>query len=163
VSDLKAWRDGLVETLAPASVNRTMTPLKAALNSAADADEGATITSRAPWVIGLKTLADAEESRNVILNAAAVAKLVNAAYAQSEAFGVFVEVLAVTGCRPSQVSRVTVGDLQVGSADPRLLVPTSKKGKGQKKIRTTPVPIPGRWRRGWKWSRKGAPPPRHCS
>lgn len=158
VGDLKEWRDGLTETLAAASVNRTMTPLKAALNAAADADQGNTITSRAPWEIGLKTLADAEEAHNIILSAAVVAKIVKAAYAQSEAFGLLVEVLAVTGSRSSQVARIRVEDLQNGGTDPRLHVPTSAKGKGQKKVRSTPVPIPTTLAKRLKSSCEGRAP-----
>lgn len=67
VADLQGWRNSLVGSLAPATINRVMTPLKAALNLATDADQGRTICSRAPWEIGLSSLADAEEARNVVL------------------------------------------------------------------------------------------------
>jgi len=142
VTDLRGWRDGLVKTLAPSSVNRTSTVLKAALNSAADADQGVTITSRAPWEIGLKTLADAEESRNVVIPDSEIAKIVGAAYGQSHGFGMLVEVLAVTGSRYSQVAALTVGDLLDSNGEPRLMVPTSKKGKGTKRVLRRPVPVP---------------------
>ena len=142
VADLKTWRDSLAKTLAAATVNRTTTPLKAALNQAADADQGQTITSRAAWDIGLKTLEGAEEARNVILSDAVVGRIVQAAYEQSPALGLLVEVLAVTGSRYSQVAALKVEDLQNGNADPRLSIPVSNKGKGAKAARSTPVPIP---------------------
>ena len=141
VDDLKAWRDGLVNTLAAATVNRTLTPLRAALNLAADSDQGRTILSRAAWEIGLKSLADAEEARNVVLSDGVIATLVGAAYGESQAFGLFVEVAAVTGSRCSQIAGLTVGNLQNGD-EPRLMMPSSKKGKGIKAVKRQPLPIP---------------------
>lgn len=141
VADLQSWRNSLVGNLAPATINRVMTPLKAALNLAADADEGRTIRSRAPWEIGLSSLADAEEARNVVINDAVIAALIGAAYAESPAFGLFVEVAAVTGSRASQIAALVVDDLQA-TGEPRLMMPTSKKGRGVKAVRRQPIPIP---------------------
>lgn len=141
VGDLQAWRNSLVGSLAPATINRVMTPLKAALNLAADADEGRTIRSRAPWEIGLSSLADAEEARNVVINDAVIAALISATYAENTAFGLFVEVAAVTGSRASQIAALAVDDLQA-SGEPRLMMPTSKKGRGVKVVRRQPIPIP---------------------
>ena len=56
--------------LAPATVNRTCTGLKAALNLAAEHDER--IGNRRAWETGLATIPDAEQSRNVILSEPAV-------------------------------------------------------------------------------------------
>ena len=141
VDDLKAWRDGLVDGLAAATVNRTVTPLRAALNMATDSDQGRIILSRAAWEIGLKSLADAEEARNIVLADGVIAKLVGAAYGESQAFGLFVEVAAVTGSRCSQIAGLTVADLQMGD-EPRLMMPSSKKGKGVKGVRRQPLPVP---------------------
>jgi integrase len=49
--------------------------------------------------------------------------------------------MATTGARRSQLARLTVGDLQDGRA-PRLMMPSSAKGKGIKRINRVPVPIP---------------------
>lgn len=141
VSDLQGWRNGMVGTLAPATINRVMTPLKAALNLATDVDQGKAIKSRAAWEIGLAALTDAEEARNVVINDAVIAALIAAAYQQSPGFGLFIEVAAVTGSRASQIAALQVGDLQA-AAEPRLMMPTSKKGKGKKTVRRQPVPIP---------------------
>jgi len=140
VGELKAWRDDLAEKLAQSTVNRTATPLKAALNQAADADQGRTIPTRVAWEIGLATLADAEQSRNVVLPESEVAKVVAAAHAISPAFGLLVETAAVTGSRYSQLAALAVGDFQDGAA-PRLMVPPSKKGKSGKTRQARPVPI----------------------
>ncbi len=138
--DLRRWRDGLVKKLAPATVNRTCTVLKAALNLTADHDER--ISNRRAWDNGLATIPDAEQSRNVILDEAAVRWIIAEAHAQSPAFGLLVEVAAVTGARVSQLARIEAQDLQADRANPRLLMPTSRKGKGTKKIMRHPVPIP---------------------
>jgi integrase len=162
--ELRQWRDGLVrKELAPASVNRTANALRAALNHAADQDER--ILSRRSWESGLLSLPDANEARNVILGDGVVREIVAAAYRPSRlaeqawltdddrrnaeeearrwagAFGLMVEVAAVTGARISQLARLEVRDLQGGRVDPRLTMPSSKKGKGSKKILRSPVPI----------------------
>jgi integrase len=161
--DLRHWRDGLAKTLAPATVNRTSNAMRAALNLAADNDER--IVSRQAWEIGLAAIPDAEESRNVILAEPAVRAIVEAAYkpttlqaeqlqgearrkAEQEAqrwanaFGLLVEVAAVTGARVSQLARLEAQDVQGGRADPRLMMPSSRKGRGQRKTLRRPVPIP---------------------
>ena len=138
--DLRRWRDGLAKTLAPATVNRTCTVLKAALNLAAEHDER--IANRRAWETGLATIPDAEQSRNVILDEPTVRRIIAAAHQQSPEFGTLVEVAAVTGARVSQLAAIEVQDLQADRAAPRLLMPTSRKGKGKKAVQRRPVPIP---------------------
>jgi len=136
--ELRHWRDGLLKKgLASATVKRTCKPLAAALNLAADTDPR--ITNRSAWKTGLKALPDGENARNVVLPEADVRKLVALAYEISHAFGLLVETAAVTGARVSQLRRLEVRDLLTG---PRLTMPSSKKGKGLKKIDRRPVPIP---------------------
>ena len=134
--DLRGWRDKL--PLAPASINRTCSVLKAALNLIADQDDS--ITSRRAWETGLASLPDAEESRNVILTDDQVRALIAEAYHYSLEFGLLVETAAVTGARVSQLAKLTVDDLQTGAA-PRLMIPSSKKGRGRKTVLRRPVPI----------------------
>jgi integrase len=124
----------------PATVNRTAGAFKAALNLVADQDER--IVSRQAWDIGLATIPDAEEPRNIILPEPAIHKIISEAYQESDDFGLLVEVTAVTGARVSQLARLEVQDLQDDRADPRLMMPSSRKGRGQKKITRRPVPIP---------------------
>ena len=138
--DLRHWRDGLAKHLAPATVNRTAGALKAALNLVADQDER--IVSRQPWDMGLATIPDAEEPRNVILPEATIHRIISEAYQESEEFGLLVEVAAVTGARVSQLARLEAQDVQCDRADPRLMMPSSRKGRGQKKITRRPVPVP---------------------
>jgi integrase len=138
--ELRSWRDSLAKHLAPATVNRTAGALKAALNLLADHDER--IVSRQPWDMGLATIPDAEESRNVILNESVIHTIIAEATQESVEFGLLVEVAAVTGARVSQLARLEVQDVQGDRADPRLMMPSSRKGRGQKKIMRRPVPIP---------------------
>jgi integrase len=120
-------------------VNRTATGLKAALNLVAGDDHR--IANRETWEAGLASIPDAEQSRNVILSEAAVRQIVASAQAQSRAFGTLVEVAAVTGARVSQLACLEVQDLQAERAAPRLMMPTSRKGKGKKTTQRRPVPI----------------------
>jgi integrase len=138
--ELRRWRDGLAKKLAAATVNRTCTGLKAAFNIAADQDDR--IVSRRAWEIGLATIDDAEQSRNIILPEPAVRKVIAAANEQSVGFGILIEVAAVTGARISQLARLQVQDVQAAGSSPRLMMPSSAKGKGRKKIDRRPVPIP---------------------
>ena len=137
--ELRRWRDSLAKSLAPASVNRTTTALKAALNLAAEHDQR--ISNRRAWETGLAIIPDAQQSRNVILADNVVRQVVAAAYQQSEEFGLLVEVDAVTGARPSQLARLEVQDLQANRSDPRLMIPCSRKGRGRKSVTHRPVPI----------------------
>jgi integrase len=67
-----------------------------------------------------------------------VRAVVAAAYESGAALGTLVEILAVTGCRPIQAWRLTVADVQRD----RLMLPSSLKGKGRKRIERRAVPIP---------------------
>jgi integrase len=140
-SELRRWRDGLSAAgLAPATVNRTRCGLKAALELAAAHDPRG-ITNRSAWRIGLAGLPDAHRARNVILPDTDVLKLIAAAHAENRSLGILVEVAATTGGRLSQLARLEVCDLQDDRADPRLMMPSSRKGRGTRKITKKPVPI----------------------
>jgi integrase len=138
--ELRRWRDGLAGSMTPASVNRTRTGLKAALNLAAEHDER--IGNRRAWGSGLATIPDAERSRNVILTEATVRQIIAEAGKIGPEFGLLVEVAAVTGARVGQLARIEVQDLQADREAPRLMMPTSRKGKGRKTVQRRPVPIP---------------------
>ena len=63
--ELKKWRDGLLGTLAPSTINRLCGCLRAALNLAARHDKR--LQNREVWEVGLVNLPDAQQARNVIL------------------------------------------------------------------------------------------------
>ena len=138
--ELRAWRDSeLKRGIAPPSVSRACKSFKAALNLAASHDPR--IINANAWRTGLAGLPDAERARNVILSEANVRALVAAAWDLDSDLGLLVECAAVTGARMSQLARLDVGDLMDGTA-PWLSMPSSKKGRGQKKVTHYPVPIP---------------------
>jgi integrase len=138
--ELRRWRDGLARRLAPATINRTCAAFKAALNLVAEHDPR--ITNRRDWETGLAALPDAEQPRNVILDEEVIRRLIALARGQSPEFGLLIEVAAVTGARVSQLARLEVQDLQLADNAPRLMMPSSKKGRGTKRVLRRPVPIP---------------------
>ena len=134
VVELRKWRDAAVKRMAPASVNRLITILKAVLNLAAARDQR---LSTRPWEIGLTALPEATTARNVVLPEATIRRLVLAAREQGAEFGLLTETLALTGARVSQLARCQVRDL-IGE---RLMIPSSAKGQNKRASRI-PVPIP---------------------
>jgi integrase len=140
VRELRRWRDGLVDKLSPASINRTASGLKAALNLCADQDER--ITNRQAWKNGLVAIPRTFKSASVFVPEEDIRKLITCAYGFGDAFGLLVETASVTGSRPSQLARVEVGGLLDGRRDPRLLIPSSHKGRARKESPPTQVPIP---------------------
>ena len=80
-----------------------------------------------------------------MLDNAQVHALVAAAYARDQQLGLLVDVLAVTGTRPAQATRLRVEDLHDHPAKPKLMMPKSGKGGGrnrsQKKLERYSVPI----------------------
>ena len=137
--DLSAWRDGLLrDGMKPATMVRLGRAVKAALNL--DARRDPQITNRNTWADGFSGLSEDFASRNIQrLDDQQVRAVIAASYLLDPNFGVYAEVAAETGARPSQISRLIVGDLQDG-ANPRLTMPTSRKGRGRKASRY-PVPI----------------------
>jgi integrase len=90
---------------------------------------------------GLKGLPGANIPRRAVLPDANVLRIVATAYEEDRAFGVLIEVLAQTGARMSQAARLRCIDLQADRPEPRLMMPTSYKGRGQKERQHVPVPI----------------------
>jgi integrase len=140
--ELTKWRDGLLGRIAPASINRLMNCVCAALELAAQHDER--IQNRSAWEVGLAGLPDAQSPRNVVISDAKVSEFVAAAYRRDHALGLLIDVLAVTGARPSQAVRLRVEDLHTGPK-PKLMMPKSGKGGGrnrsQKLAQRYSVPI----------------------
>jgi hypothetical protein len=135
--DLKDWRNDLVVGgLKLSSANRLGHSLKAALNLVSgDANKSAA------WRGGLTLLADdTENARNIILPDDVVQAVVRTAYEIDHHMGVWIHALAETGVREIQVTRLEVHDLQDDRATPRLMMPSSKKGKNRK-ITRKPLPI----------------------
>jgi integrase len=142
-AELKNWRDGLLGTMAPPTINRLCRCLCAALEQAAQSDKR--IQNRDAWETGLAGLPNAQEARNVVLSDDKVLAFVAAAYALDNQLGLLTDTLAITGARPSQAVRLRVEDLHDHPLRPKLMMPKSAKGGGRnrsaKKIERYSVPI----------------------
>jgi integrase len=137
-TDFKAWRASF-NGASSATVNRTNNSLRAALNQAAELYD---LTNTKAWRVGfMKRIKGADRSRNVILPNKTIAAIIRAAYSKiGPEFGLLVEVAAQTGARYSQLVRLTIGNVHI-KGNPRLMIPVSKKGTGEKAITHRPVPI----------------------
>jgi integrase len=142
-TELKKWRDGLLGTMAPSTINRLCGCLCAALEQAAQHDKR--IQNRDAWETGLAGLPNAQEVRNVIISDDKVREFITAAYYLDHQFGLLTETLAITGARPSQAVRLRVEDLHDHPLRPKLMMPKSAKGGGRnrsvKKTERYSVPI----------------------
>ena len=142
-AELKKWRDGLLGTMAPSTINRLCACLCAGLEQAALHDKR--IQNRDAWEIGLAALPNAQAVRNVILADDKVREFVAAAYGLDEKLGLLTDTLAVTGARPSQAVRLRVEDLHDRPVRPKLMMPKSAKGgdrnRAEKKLERYSVPI----------------------
>jgi integrase len=138
--DLGKWRNSLPGELAAATVRRVVNDFRAALNSAATKNR-ARLPAEIVLIIkmGLATV-DAETAQardKAALPDADIRRIVQAAATVDAEDGWdgdllrMVLVLSATGARFSQIKRSAVGDVQI--AQRRLMVPTSRKGRGKKK------------------------------
>jgi integrase len=142
-AELKKWRDGLLGTMAPSTINRLCACLCAALEQAAQHEKR--IQNREAWEIGLAGLPNVQEARNVILSDDKVREFVATAYGFDDKLGLLADTLAITGARPSQAARLRIEDLRDHPTRPKLMMPKSAKGGGrnraQKKTERYSVPI----------------------
>jgi hypothetical protein len=139
--ELRHWRDSLIEKgLANATIDRTRTPLRAALEFAAAADPVRLGHLRTVWKVALAGLGGGK-ARRYPLSDADILKLMSEAYQIDYQFGRLVEVLARTGARRSQAVRLVGASLKFDP--PRLDMPGSRKG-GRKRNKDKPhsVPVP---------------------
>ena len=90
-TELKKWRDGLLGTMAPSTINRLCRCLCAALEQAAQHDKR--IQNRDAWETGLADLPNAQEVRNVIISDDKVRELIAAAYDLDHQFGLLTDTL----------------------------------------------------------------------
>ena len=144
--DLAKWRDSLAKTLG--SAQRVANDFKAALNAAAKrykAKLPATVRDTIKDGLAKVDAASATAREAQVLTDADVRRIVSAA-SEVDAeggwdgdLGRVILVLAATGARFSQIIRMTVADVQ--AAQKRLMVPTSRKGRGKKQKTHTVVPV----------------------
>jgi integrase len=145
---LSQWRAALVQggrrkkdapplPLAPATLKRLMNDLRAALRGAGERHR---LDLAAVLRGGMKAPRNADVARALqILSDADVCRVVEAARGVDQDFGALVLLLATTGARFDQLARATVADFQPEQG--RLMVPASRKGRGQKKKLWQPIPL----------------------
>lgn len=134
--------DAASEGLAPASVDRLLTDLRAALNMAAVRYRRQLPGAFSQEVrVGTKALGAQADARRQILTDGQIRLLVEAAFDVDDTgdFGRLVLLAAATGARFSQLAALNVGDLQ--SQLGRVLVPGSKKGRSKRARPPAPVPL----------------------
>ena len=110
--------------------------LKAALNLAAAHDPR--IGNSAVWRNALAGLPDAHTARHVGLPERDVRAIVAAAYAVAPSLGLWTEIAATTGARPSQIARLDVADLQDESRRSAPDDAVVEKGQGPQARRAPP-------------------------
>jgi integrase len=158
--ELMRWRNGLLDKIKPSTVNRVCKSLCAALEQAAQHDKKR-IQNHDAWKIGLAGLPDTHEARNVVISDTKVSALVAGAYDRDAKLGLLIDVLAVTGTRPSQAVRLRVEDVQDHPTKPKLMMPKSGKGGGrnrmQGKSERFPVPITAQLAAKLRAAAKGRP------
>jgi hypothetical protein len=141
-ADLLSWRRRLPAALAPATVNRIIADLRAALNAAAEVHRRH-LPPSLPGEIraGLKALPGTKLARKQVLPEADVRRIVEAAYRVDPDgdFGRLVLVAAATGARFSQVVRITVAGVQREAE--RIIVPPAAKGRAGAPKQMIPVPV----------------------
>ncbi|OJU52352.1 MAG: hypothetical protein BGO03_11890 [Mesorhizobium sp. 61-13] len=146
--DLIEWRTGLPSDLATSSVRRIVNDFRAALNGVP-----VKVLKRLPASylttikLGMKS-GEAEPAGardGAALPDTDVRRIIEAAKVIDESdqwegdLFRMVVVLAATGARFSQIQRMQVGDVQAEQS--RLMVPTSRKGRGQKRATHTAVRV----------------------
>jgi integrase len=138
--DLTEWRNRLPQGLAPATVNRLLSDVRAALNAYVDANWRALpATLKREIQIGAKGSPNAQRARQALLTDIDVRRVIEAGYGVDPDLGSLVLVLASTGARFRQVSQITVGDVQADAA--RIMVRVSAKGRGRKPRSEIAVPV----------------------
>jgi integrase len=140
--DLAAWRARLPQDLAPATLNRMLNDIRAALNAHIVTNWRALPASLKKEVqAGTRASPNAQRARQALLSDADVRRVIQAAYSVDDDLGNLVLVLASTGARFRQVSQITVTDVQANTE--RIMVPVSFKGRGVKQRQHVPVPVLG--------------------
>lgn len=144
---LKEWRNSLVTKGGPNgkvsrdTANRVCHVFKTALNLAASQDER--IKNINAWKFGLANLPPNDTSDvkdNKIMSDELIAEIVLQGWRDNDETGAQFQTLAETGTRESQMLQCRVDDLQEINGMPRLLMPSSKKGRSRQ-VERRPVPI----------------------
>ena len=134
---IEAWRARLAP-MKPATQNRLLNDLRAALNQAIERDRRHLPAHLSLEVkIGTRRASVEDKARRQILDDGQVRAAVEAAFALDDDFGRLVLLAAVSGARYSQLAALRIEDLQ---AD-RIMIPGSKKGRSARARPPAAVPL----------------------
>lgn len=146
-STIHQWRDRLTaepgerKRLAPASVNRVLNDLRAALNASAEKHRRQLPAALSAEIkVGTRAVRVVTEARKQLLTDEQIKSVIDAAFAVDEDgdFGRLVLLAASTGARYSQLVRTRVGELQIQNG--RVMVPGASKGRSA--TARPPVAVP---------------------
>ena len=145
--DLRSWRASLPKKLAHGTVRRITNDLKAALNMAVEVHRKKMPVGLKPVIqSGLKAdQSRSAEARRQVLSDKELSSLIQAACDVDKEQGWkgdlyrLIMLMAATGGRFSQLRRLTVLDLQFDQC--RVMLPASRKGRGQKQTEKIAVPL----------------------
>jgi integrase len=143
-SDFDGWRERLSDALAPASINRLLNDLRAALNLAVAKRRRELPAATALEIkIGTQAGEVLTNARRQLLTDEQVREAVRAAFEvdQDGDFGYVVLILAASGARYSQIAALKVSDVQKERS--RIMMPPSRKGRSRKAKAPTPIPVDG--------------------
>ena len=148
---IQQWRERLTaeptdenvdrKRLAPASVNRLLNDLRAALNAGAEKHRRQLPAALPAEIkVGTRAMRVATEARKQLLTDEQIKAVVDAAFAVDADgdFGRLVLLAASTGARYSQLTRIRVGGLQIPNK--RVMVPGASKGRSA--TARPPVAVP---------------------
>jgi integrase len=154
-STFETWRSGLAvrqpgvvadasaqRSIAPATVNRILNDLRAALNAAAERYRREIPAATAAEIkVGTRALSITQDARKQLLTDEQTRQLVRAAFEQADDgdFGRLAMLAAATGARYSQLRAMRVADVQVERA--RVMVPGSHKGRSARQRPHISVPV----------------------
>jgi hypothetical protein len=115
--DFRDWRNGIKKGLKADSANRVARVFKTALSLAASND--ARITNTNAWT-GVEALPSnvTSAARDLLLSDDETGEIIKAAYAEELELGVWLQTLAETGARESQIMRLEIYDLQDAGGAP---------------------------------------------
>ena len=131
-SDFDGWRQRLSDALAPASINRLLNDLHAALNLAVAKRRRELPAATALEIkIGTQAGEVLTNARRQLLTDEQVREAVRAAFEvdQDGDFGYVVLILAASGARYSQITALKVSDVQKERS--RIMMPPSRKGRSR--------------------------------
>ena len=143
-ADIVAWRARLPQVMAPATQNRLLGDLRAALNAAAEKyrrELPAHLTVEIKVGTRAAPVPIEERARKQFLSDDEVRRVIEVAFDPSDDgdYGRLILLAAATGARYSQLTTLTVADLQ--SELGRILLPGSKKGRSARAKPKIAVPI----------------------